>query len=121
MGCLYVKVINSVQHFLDLNFVISLAYFTDVFVLLNSLNMSLQGTEVTILEAEEKVYSFQEKLPLWGRTVKSRNFANVTFCDKIASNSACLMEPKSVKVFLHTENLKTTTEGIIRTGSVADI
>lgn len=30
-----------------------------------SFNISLQGAEVTILDAEENGQSFQEKLPLW--------------------------------------------------------
>jgi hypothetical protein len=40
--------------FTDLNFVISLAYLADAPRSLNYLNISLQGTEVTILEAERK-------------------------------------------------------------------
>jgi hypothetical protein len=39
------------------------------------MNIPSQGTELTILEAKEKVQSFQEKLAFWGRRVKYRNFA----------------------------------------------
>jgi fructose-specific component phosphotransferase system IIB-like protein len=44
--------------------VISLAYLADVFGSVNSVNISLQGKKMTILEDEEKVQSSQEKLTL---------------------------------------------------------
>lgn len=40
------------KRFIDLNFLISLVYLEDVFGILNSLNISLQGTEMNILMAE---------------------------------------------------------------------
>ena len=48
---------DFLQYFEDPNFVISLAYLADIFGILNSLNISLQGRGVTILEAEEKIKS----------------------------------------------------------------
>jgi hypothetical protein len=46
--------------------VISFAHLADVFRILNS-NISLQDTEVIILEAEEKFQFFHEKFALWRR------------------------------------------------------
>jgi hypothetical protein len=59
--CLCEKGSILLQHFIDPNFVISLAYLADVFGILNLLNISLHGTEVSVLAAEEKIQSFQEK------------------------------------------------------------
>jgi hypothetical protein len=63
------------QRFLDPNVVISLAYLSDVFGILDSLKILLQGTEVTLSEAKEQVQSFKDKLALWGR-LKSGNFVS---------------------------------------------
>jgi hypothetical protein len=94
-----------------------LTYLADVFGILNSLNISLQGKEVTMLEAEGKVQSFQEKLALLGRNVKSRNIADFCLFDKFTSDSVHPVEPKVYEsVILNLEYLKTTTEGIISTG-----
>ena len=77
---------DFLQYFEEPNFVISLAYLADIFGILNSLNISLQGKGVTILEAEEKIKSFQEKLALWGRRFISSSFANFPLLDEITSN-----------------------------------
>ena len=66
------------ERFIEPNFVISLAYIVDMFSLLNSLNLSLQGRGLTILEAMEKIKSFQEKAAVG-------NFANFPQFDEITS------------------------------------
>src|SRR2546425_12988545 len=73
------------ERFIEPNFVISLAYLVDMFCLLNSLNLSLQGRGVTILEAMEKIQSFQEELALWRRRAAVGNFANFPQFDEITS------------------------------------
>jgi hypothetical protein len=50
-------------------FIVSLAYLSDIFSHLNVLNISLQGSEVTVLDANEKTAAFQQKLALWKRRV----------------------------------------------------
>jgi hypothetical protein len=50
------------------------------------LNISLEGTEVTILEAEEKSPS-REKSTLGGKKVKSGSFANVPYFGEVTSSS----------------------------------
>lgn len=91
---LHEKGSNLLQHFTDPDFVVSLAYLAYVFALLNSLSISLQGRGVMILEAEEKVKSFQEKLSLWGRRISSENFANFLLFDIISSDPAYPVGPK---------------------------
>jgi hypothetical protein len=57
-------------------FIVSLAYLADIFSHLNDLNFSLQGSEVTVLDANEKTAAFQQKLAPWKRRVAKDNYAN---------------------------------------------
>jgi hypothetical protein len=70
------------QHFIYPYTVISLAHLTDKFGIQNSLDVSLQGKEITILEADKMVQTFQEK-----KSVKSAEFANFSSCNQIISDS----------------------------------
>jgi hypothetical protein len=84
------------QLYLDPKFAFSLGYLANVSGIPNSLNFSLQGTDVTILEAKEKVVSFQGNLALCERRVKSGNFANFPFFYEIASDLVPPVEPRSL-------------------------
>ena len=59
------------------------AYLADIFNHLNELNLSLQGKEMNMVKASEKLKSFIAKLPLWSRRVQSGNLANFSFLDEI--------------------------------------
>ena len=48
-----------------------LAYLCDIFILLNELNLSLQGKMTTVFKLADKVAAFKEKLELWGRHVNN--------------------------------------------------
>ncbi|XP_040289892.1 protein ZBED8-like [Bufo bufo] len=50
-----------------------IAYLVDIFVILNELNLSLQGPNATILDLSEKVRSFQMKLQLWQKKLDNNN------------------------------------------------
>jgi hypothetical protein len=56
--------------------IVSLAYLADIFSHLNDLNISLQGSEVTVLDANDKIAAFQQKLALWKRRVAKDDYAN---------------------------------------------
>jgi hypothetical protein len=58
--------------------VISLVHLTNKSGIKNSLNVSLHGTEITILQADKMVQTFQEK------SVKSAEFASFSSCNEIA-------------------------------------
>ncbi|KYO26092.1 hypothetical protein Y1Q_0003847 [Alligator mississippiensis] len=76
---------------------------------------------MTILEAEEKVKSFQEKLALWGRRVNSVNFTSFPLFDEITLDPVHPVEPRvRESIIMHLENLKVIIEGIILTIQVAD-
>ncbi|XP_040275677.1 protein ZBED8-like [Bufo bufo] len=50
-----------------------IAYLVDIFVILNELNLSLQGPNATCLDLSEKVRSFQMKLQLWQKKLDNNN------------------------------------------------
>ena len=53
-------------HFSDTEWVAKLAYLDDIFNLLNTLNLLLQGTTKTVFKLADKVAAFKAKLELWG-------------------------------------------------------
>jgi hypothetical protein len=62
--------------------VISLAHLTGKYGIQNPLDVSLEGTEITTLEADKMVQTFQEK-----KSMKSAEFANFPSCNEIISDS----------------------------------
>ncbi|XP_040278289.1 protein ZBED8-like [Bufo bufo] len=71
--------------FKDSEFILILAYMTDIFAALNHLNQQMQGGGVNIIEAEENLKAFQKKLPLWKRRIENDNFANFPLLDDCVS------------------------------------
>uniref|UniRef100_UPI00358FC317 protein FAM200C-like n=1 Tax=Myxine glutinosa TaxID=7769 RepID=UPI00358FC317 len=67
---------DSADYFGDPVFVARLAYISDIFGHLNALNISLQGSSLTIVEAAERINSLREKLRLWSNHVEKRSFVN---------------------------------------------
>ena len=57
---------NSIRtHFKDMDWLTSFAYLVDIFESLNELNLSLQGSNSTILDSHGKLREFKMKLNLW--------------------------------------------------------
>ncbi|XP_071052621.1 zinc finger BED domain-containing protein 5-like [Onthophagus taurus] len=52
-----------------------LAYLSDIFLKLNELNLSLQGEQLNILVANDKIKAFTKKIDLWCSYCKENNFA----------------------------------------------
>ena len=66
-------------------FVQSVAYIADVMHHLNELNLSLQGQQINVVTAYEKVKAFKLKLSLWSRRIEKGNLANFPSLDEIAN------------------------------------
>ena len=82
------------DYFGDPIFVARLAYISDIFGRLNALNISLQGSGLTIVEAAERINSLGEKLRLWSNRVEKRSFVNFPdlaqiLTDNDAKNDLC--------------------------------
>ena len=64
-----------IQKLSDSQWLQKLAYLTDIFLRLNSLNLSLQGRFATVIDFMDKLRSFTMKLELWERKVKDGNLS----------------------------------------------
>jgi hypothetical protein len=58
----------------DYSWLAVLAYMTDIFTLLNALNLSMQGGGITIFNVEDNIEAMIKKLELWARRLSKRNF-----------------------------------------------
>ena len=62
----------SAQLFSNTDFLLKLAYLTDIFEKLNILNSSLQGVDCNIIQHKEKLNSFIKKIELWKRKLAAQ-------------------------------------------------
>jgi hypothetical protein len=74
---------------------VSLAYFADIFSHLNDLNISLQGSEVTVLDTIEKIAAFQQKLAHWKRRVAKDNHANFPTLENVVLSGEGVLDTVS--------------------------
>ncbi|XP_025416803.1 zinc finger BED domain-containing protein 5-like [Sipha flava] len=58
----------------DFSWLASLAYLSDIFAHLNVLNLSLQGSHVTIFKVEDKIEAMIKKLELWNLRLSKKNY-----------------------------------------------
>lgn len=61
--------------FSDVRFLICLSFLVDIFDSVNSINLALQGKEITVLHCHEKLTAFNMKLKLWHAKLEKKNFA----------------------------------------------
>jgi len=84
-----------------------LAYLADIFDKLNTLNMGLQGINMTIFTVYDKINSFKRKLDLYQSQLKKKDisaFPNLSsFIDE---NELCLKEDLNANIFKHLEALR---------------
>ncbi|XP_066983857.1 protein FAM200B-like [Macrobrachium rosenbergii] len=64
------KSLGFIQKLSDSQWLQKLAYLTDIFLQLNSLNLSLQGCFTTVIDFMDRLRSFTMKLELWERKVQ---------------------------------------------------
>uniref|UniRef100_UPI00358FFCAA protein FAM200C-like n=1 Tax=Myxine glutinosa TaxID=7769 RepID=UPI00358FFCAA len=99
---------DSADYFGDPVFVARLVYISDIFGHLNALNISLQGSSLTIVEAAERINSLREKLRLWSNHVEKRSFVNFPelaqiLADDDAQNDFCSMLVVDIKGHLKSD------------------
>jgi hypothetical protein len=97
------------EEFETQGFIVSLAYLADIFSHLNDLSISLQGSEVTVLDVNEKIAAFQQKLALWKRCVAKDNYANFPTLENVVLSGGGMLEmvPDWIEgdILSHLENL----------------
>ena len=95
------------------------AYLADIFNHLNELNLSLQGKEINMVKASEKLKSFIAKLPLWSRRVQSGNLANFPFLDEIlVEGGANLLENVQLEIVAHMKTLSASFNNYFSPGEL---
>ena len=105
---------NSLSEYLESeDFVRGLAYLADIFTQLNEINLSLQGSAVTIVDASERLKGFICKLPLWKRRVESGNFANFPMFEELIAqgDGNTISKMLQREVSKHSDTLQTSFEG----------
>lgn len=63
-----------------------LAYLADIFMHINELNAELQGRNITILKAQDKINGFLKKLNVYAARVKNSDFENFPLCYEFKSS-----------------------------------
>ena len=66
----------SAQKFEDSKWEMQIAYLADIFAEINSLNISMQSRDQTLVGLSEKLKAFKEKLKLWMNKIKAGKAAS---------------------------------------------
>ena len=85
------------EHYVDHCFCAKLAYLADVFDLLNTLNLSIQGRNSSLFLVADKIEGFKKKIGLWKRRVNIKQFdmfplLNETLKSSLAIISATIIQ-----------------------------
>ncbi|VVC43270.1 Hypothetical protein CINCED_3A006807 [Cinara cedri] len=98
---------SLVKHFNNIEFIHGLTYLTDIFNHLNEVNTSIQGREVIIMDASEKMNAFVSKIPLWKRRLQSENLANFPTLDhELSQNNIVLSGSIRTQICEHLDVLE---------------
>ena len=96
-------------HFSNNTWVAPLCYLSDIYNELNKSNLSLQGTNKTLVDARQVVTTFVVKLKLWIRRVESGIVAQFTtldqFLDEMEKDNECLLENVTIEIANHFSEL----------------
>jgi hypothetical protein len=66
-----------------------LAYLADIFNHMNEINLSIQGTEDTIINATENLQAFLAKLSVWKKRVEADIVANLKMLEEVLYQDGC--------------------------------
>jgi hypothetical protein len=71
------------EHFERKDFIHEVANLADIFNHMNEINLSIQGPEVTIIDATEKLQAFLAKLKIWKKTVEADILENFQMLEEV--------------------------------------
>jgi hypothetical protein len=71
------------EHFERKDFIHEVAYLADIFNHMNEINLSIQGPEVTIIDATEKLQAFLAKLKIFKKTVEAEILENFQMLEEV--------------------------------------
>ncbi|XP_053117964.1 zinc finger MYM-type protein 6-like [Hemicordylus capensis] len=84
------------------DWIAKVAYLSDIFNAINSLNLSLQGPLATIFTMGNKISAFKKKLELWIHRSEGGNYDMFeTFSSLICSDEGLDFDHSSIKILIH--------------------
>ena len=83
---------------------------------LNELNLSLQGQQMNVITACEKLKAFKLKLSLWSSRIAKDNLANLLSLNRIAKN--CLLQNVKHDIIAHLMMLENSFNGYFSDGEL---
>ncbi|XP_023385118.1 zinc finger MYM-type protein 6 isoform X4 [Pteropus vampyrus] len=93
------------KYFLDEEWIAKLAYLSDIFSLINELNLSLQGTMTTLFTLYNKMDVFKEKLKMWLKRTQENDFDMFPSFSEFSNSSGLNMRSIASIIFEHLEGL----------------
>ncbi|XP_064349848.1 zinc finger MYM-type protein 6 isoform X2 [Camelus dromedarius] len=91
--------------FFDEEWVAKLAYLSDIFSLINELNLSLQGTMTTLFNLYNKIDVLKEKLKMWLKRTQENDYDMFPSFSEISNSSGLNMRSITSIIFEHLEGL----------------
>lgn len=92
----------------DPEFLLKLAFISDLFQHLNNLNKSLQGRDENVITAKDKLHGFIKKIELWSSSINQNNFdsfsSTQSFIEEVGSEININLYISGMKMVL--DNLK---------------
>uniref|UniRef100_A0A8D0LGS0 Zinc finger MYM-type containing 6 n=1 Tax=Sus scrofa TaxID=9823 RepID=A0A8D0LGS0_PIG len=93
------------EYFFDEEWVAKLAYLSDIFSLINELNLSLQGTMTTLFSLYNKIDMLKEKLKMWLKRTQENDYDMFPSFSEFSNSSGLNMRSISSIIFEHLEGL----------------
>ena len=112
---------NVGVHFESEDFILSLAYLSDIFTHLNYRNVSIQGKGINMITGREKISAFTSKLSTWKNRIDCENYANIPKLDKVSPSTTSLPEHIVIQIKDYLQVLSQSFEGYFHHGDVSDL
>ena len=111
---------SLVVHFESKDFILFLAYLSDIFTRLNDLNICIQGKGINMITGREKISAFTSKLSIWKNCIDCKNYANFLKLDEVFTSTTSLPEHIAIQIKEHLQVLSQSFEGYFHHGNVSD-
>ncbi|XP_012578182.1 PREDICTED: zinc finger MYM-type protein 6 isoform X2 [Condylura cristata] len=99
------KCSDLAKYFLDEEWIAKLAYLSDIFSLINELNLSLQGTMTTLFSLYNKIDVFKKKLKMWLKRTQENDYDMFPSFSEFSNSSDLNMRHIANIIVEHLEGL----------------
>ncbi|XP_024597164.1 zinc finger MYM-type protein 6 isoform X2 [Neophocaena asiaeorientalis asiaeorientalis] len=93
------------KYFFDEEWVAKLAYLSDIFSLINELNLSLQGSMTTLFNLYNKIDILKKKLKMWLKRMQENDYDMFPSFSEFSNSSGLNMSSIASIIFEHLEGL----------------